>query len=182
MDWTGDHGPKFTSFSPRVFRFSSEDAFQECTSGDLIEVPSTIGFLQRDFVRSNYIFDAVTRGRISKLRLAGVLGRLRLLNKAWLSPELSNGQTMIKLARAMMLNGYGALNLMFHSPSLKAGLTPFTRTEGDEKRLLQDLREFLVFASDVGIEPIRLSDVQHLASLRGEAEPAVSCPVPTVGG
>jgi hypothetical protein len=162
MDWTRDHGPQFTSVSPRVFRFSSDNAFQECASGDLIEVPSTIGFLQHDFVRSNYIFNAVTRGPISKLRLAGVLGRLRLLNKVWLSPELSDSQTMIKLARVMMRNGYGALNLMFHSPSLKAGLTPFTRSERDEKRLLQHLREFLVFARGAGIEPMRLSDVQHL--------------------
>jgi hypothetical protein len=162
MDWTRDHGPDFTSFSPRPFRFSSDNALQECATGDLIEVPVTIGFLQPDFVRSNYIFNAVTRGPISKLRLAGVLGRLRLLNKAWLSPELSDSHTMIKLARAMMRNGYGALNLMFHSPSLKAGLTPFTRTASDEKRLLQHLREFLVFAMEAGIELIRLSDVKNL--------------------
>ena len=86
-DWTRDHGPDFTRFSPRPFRFSSDNAFQECASGDLIEVPSTIGFLQHDFARSNYIFNALTRGPISKLRLAGVLHWFRLLNKAWLSPE-----------------------------------------------------------------------------------------------
>jgi hypothetical protein len=161
-DWTREHGPNFTRFSPRPFRFSSDNAFQECASGDLIEVPSTIGFLQHDFVRSNYIFNAVTRSPINKLRLAGILSRLRLLNKAWLCPELSDSQTMIRLARATMDNGYRALNLMFHSPSLKAGLTPFTRSEGDEKRLFQRLREFLVFARDAGIEPMRLSDVQHV--------------------
>jgi hypothetical protein len=162
MDWTGNHGPRFTSVSPRPFRFSSENAFQECASGDLVEVPSTIGFLQPDFVQSNYIFNAVTWGPISKLRLAGVLCRLRLLNKAWLSPELSDSRTMIRLARAVMRNGYGALNVMFHSPSLMAGLTPFTRSECDERRLVRRLREFLVFARDAGIQPMRLSDVLHL--------------------
>jgi hypothetical protein len=162
MDWTRDQGPDFTRFSPRPFRFSSDDAFHECASGDLVEVPSTIGFLQHDFVRSNYIFDALTRGPIRKLRLAGVLHWFRLLNKAWLSPELSNSDTMIRLARAMMRNGYDVLTLVFHSPSLKAGLTPFTRTEADERRLFRHLREFLVFARDAGIEPVKLSDVQRL--------------------
>ena len=161
-DWSTFHGPDFTHVSPRPFRFSSDNALQECASGDLIEVPTTIGFLQRDFVRSNLIFKAVTRRPLNKLRLAGILNRLGLVNRAWLSPELSNSRTMIRLAQTMMRNGYRVLNMMFHSPSLQAGLTPFTRTKADEKQLFQHLREFLIFARDAGIEPIRLSDFQKL--------------------
>ncbi len=161
-NWAKNHGPDFTDISPRPFRFRSDNAFEECASGDLIEVPITIGFLQRDFVRSNYILKAITRRHISNLRLTGVLRRLRLLNKAWLSPELSNSRTMIRLAQNMMRNGYSVLNMMFHSGSLKAGLTPFTRTKPDEERLLRHLREFLIFAKDAGIESIRLSEIQHL--------------------
>ena len=162
MSWTRNHGPDFTDISPRPFRFSSDNAFQECASGDLIEVPTTIGFLQRNFVRSNIIFKAVTRRPLNKLRLAGILHRLGLLNRAWLSPELSNSRTMIRLAQTMMRDGYRVLNMMFHSPSLQAGLTPFTRSKDDERRFFQHLREFLAFARDTGIEPIRLADVQNL--------------------
>jgi hypothetical protein len=68
---------------------------------------------------------------------------------------------MIKLAQAMMRNDCGVLNMIFHSPSLQAGLTPFTRTKGDEKRLFAHLREFLVFARDAGIESIRLSEIRN---------------------
>ena len=75
MNWTSDHGPDFTRISPRPFRFSSDDALEECATGELIEVPPTIGFLQRDFARRNYIFNAVTRGPISRLRLAWLLAR-----------------------------------------------------------------------------------------------------------
>jgi len=162
MNWTSDHGPDFTRISPRPFRFSSDDALEECATGELIEVPPTIGFLQRDFARRNYIFNAVTRGPISRLRLAWLLGQARLLNKAWLSPEVSDSRTMIELAQSMRRHGYGLLNLTFHSPSLKAGLTPFTTTKSDEKLFCQHLREFLVFAQDTGIEVIKLSDVQKL--------------------
>jgi len=161
-NWTRSHGTDFTRLSPRPFRFARDNAFEECAGGDLIEVPVTVGFLQRDFSRSNYIFEAVTRSPINKLRLTGLLCRLRLVNKVWLSPEVSASRTMIRLAQTMSRNGYPILNLVFHSPGLKAGLTPFTRTEAEEKRFLQRLQEFLVFGRDAGFEPIRLSEVQTL--------------------
>jgi len=161
-NWTKGHGADFTRLSPRPFRFSSDNAFQECPDGDLIEVPITVGFLQRDFSRSNYIYNVATRRPINKLGLTGLLYRLGLVNKAWLSPEVSDSRTMIRLAQTMRRNDYPILNLVCHSPALKAGLTPFTRTEDDEERLCQRLREFLVFARDTGIEPIRLSEVQNL--------------------
>ncbi len=161
-NWTRGHGADFTRLSPRPFRVSPDNAFQECADGDLIEVPITVAFLQRNFGRSNYIINAATRRPINKLRLAGLLSRLRLLNKAWLSPEVSDSRTMIRLAQTMRQNNYPILNLMCHSSALKAGLTPFTKNEDDEKRLCQHLREFLIFARDTGIEPIRLSEVQNL--------------------
>ena len=161
-NWTRSHGTDFTRLSPRPFRFGKENAFEECAGGDLIEVPVTVGFLQRDFRRSNYISEAVMRSPINKLRLTGLLYRLRLVNKVWLSPEVSDSRTMIRLAQTMRRNGYPILNLVCHSPGLKAGLTPFTRTEAEEKRPLLRLQEFLVFAREAGIEPIRLSEVQTL--------------------
>ncbi len=161
-NWPRGSGADFTNLSPRPFRFSSDNAFQQCADGDLIEVPVTVGFLQRNFSRSNYMLKALRRRPINKLRLGGILDRLRLLNKVWLSPEVSNSETMIRLAQIMRQNDYDVLNLVFHSPSLKVGLTPFTRTEDDEKRLHRHLREFLIYARDTGIEPIRLSEVQNL--------------------
>lgn len=161
-NWTRNHGTDFTRLSPRPFRFARDNAFEECVGGELIEVPVTVGFLQRDFRRSNYILEAVTRSPINKLRLTGLLSRLRLVNRVWLSPEVSDSRTMIKLAQTMRRNDYPILNLVLHSPGLQAGLTPFTKTEAEEKRPLQRLQEFLVFARDAGIEPIRLSEVQTL--------------------
>ena len=161
-NWTRSRGTDFTRLSPRPFRFASDNAFEECAGGELIEVPVTVGFLQRNFRRSNYIFETVTRSPINKLRLTGVLYRLGLVNKVWLSPEVSDSRTMIRLARTMKRNEFPILNLVCHSPGLKAGLTPFTRTEDEEKRHLQCLQEFLVFARNAGIEPMRLSEVQTL--------------------
>ncbi|PYM94879.1 MAG: hypothetical protein DME04_06410 [Candidatus Rokuibacteriota bacterium] len=162
VDWTREHGPDFTASTPRAFRFSSDDAFRESADGKLTQVPATVGFLQRDFARSSAILRTVTRAPLRRLKLAGMLHHLRLVNKVWLSPEQSSSAAMIALARNMIANGYRVLNMMFHSPSLKAGLTPFTRTTGDEKQLFLRLQEFLVFARDTGIESMKLADVRHL--------------------
>ena len=162
VDWSREHGPDFTDFSPRPFRFSSDDAFRECADGSLLEVPATVGFLQRDFARSNAILKAVTRTPLRNLKITGMLYHLRMVNKVWLSPEQSTSAAMIALAKNMIGNGYGVLNMMLHSPSLKAGHTPFTRTWDDEKRLFRRLREFLAFVRDAGVESVRLADTQHL--------------------
>lgn len=66
---------------------------------------------------------------------------------------------MIRLARRMMANDYEVINLFFHSPSLKCGLSPFVRTKDDEREFLLRIREFLTFAQDKGIGSIKLSDV-----------------------
>lgn len=162
VDWRVEHGPDFTDLSPRTYRFSSENALAERPDGRLVEVPASVGFLQRDFTRSNSILKAVTRPVIKKLKLAGMLYHLRMVNKVWLSPEITSATAMIRLASNMISNGYRVLNMMFHSPSLKAGLTPFTRTIDDEKRLFQRLREFLTFTRNAGIPSLKLADVRHV--------------------
>lgn len=161
-DWTGSHGPDFSDITPRPFKFSIENTNEGSMNGDLIEVPATIGFLQNNFGLSNYILKRLKRKPIDRLRLVGLLHRLKLLNKVWLSPEVSDSKSMIKLTRCMMRKKYSLINMVFHSSSLKAGLTPFVKTKADEKRFYQHLKEFLTFTRDTGIESIRLSDAVDL--------------------
>jgi len=160
--WASAHGPDFTDVGPEPFRISGDDDTPDATATKLVEVPVSIGFLQRGFARRNRILQAVSRSPLRRLRVTGLLDRLGLVSKAWLCPELADGRTMIRLARAMMRDGYRVLNLMFHSPSLLAGLTPFTGTAGDERQFLDHLEEFLTFARGEGVKPARLSELEHL--------------------
>jgi hypothetical protein len=121
-DWTNCHGPDFSYISPKPYRFSTENIFQESFNGHMLEIPATVGFFQKNFALCNYILQALRRKPINKLRLMGILDRLNFLNKVWLSPENSDSKKMIKLTQRMMCNGYRFVNLMFHSTSLKAGL------------------------------------------------------------
>jgi hypothetical protein len=162
IDWTSKHGPDFTNISPRPFRFSGDDSFQESVDGNLVEVPATIGFLQSNFTWSNYVFQTVRQSPFNRLRLTGLLYRLTLVNKVWLSPEVSSLKKMIRLTQRMIENGYPLINMVFHSSSLKAGLTPFVKTKDDEKRFFQNIKEYLAFTRHTGIESIKLSDTLKL--------------------
>lgn len=157
-DWRDDHGPDFSDLSPQPYRFSSEDAFQESSNGHLVEIPATIGYFQRNFAMCNRILKALMQRPANHLVLHKVLYKLNLLNRVWLSPEVADGKTMIRLARRMLRNKSKLINLFFHSPSLKSGLTPFVRTREDENKLFERIKEFLFFAQDAGIESIKLSD------------------------
>jgi hypothetical protein len=157
-NWKNFHGPDFSNISPRPYRFFPNDAFREAPGGPLLEIPATIGYLQQNFARSNALSKALTSKAVRRLRLSGILDRLHLLNKVWLCPELYDSKRMIRLAESLMKKNYSMINMCFHSTTLMAGLNDFVRTDGEEKRFLQRIKEFLAFTADNGIQSIRLSD------------------------
>lgn len=161
-DWTRYGGPDFSEETPGMKRIHGDGADSPGVHGGLLEVPTTIGFLQRDFQRSNRLYRRITRPAWKKTRMLGLLDRLKLLNKVWLSPENSGTAEMIGLTRAMAGNDYPVVNLTFHSPSLVEGLTPFVRGVGDAERFLRKIREYLSFARSEGIASIVLSDAAEL--------------------
>lgn len=157
-DWSYDYGPNYAYISPKPYRFFPETAFEESVDGPLLEIPATIGYLQRDFELCNRFYQRFLRKPLCKLRLAGILHQLGFLNNVWLSPEECGSTEMINLARRMKKNGYPFINFFFHSPTLKAGLTPFVKTKEDEQRFLDRIEAFISFTRDEGIESITLSE------------------------
>jgi hypothetical protein len=156
-DWRHFHGPDFSDIAPRPFRFSPGDAFREDPGGPLLEIPATIGYLQH-FAWSSSLSKALTSKPLRRLRLLGILDRMRLLNKVWLCPELYDGKQMIRLAKSLMKKKYSMINMFFHSTTLMPGLNDFVKTSGDEKIFLRRIKEFLAFTADNGIGSIRLSE------------------------
>ena len=158
-DWTSYYGPDFTNIGPGPFRMSSDLISAKTSNGHIMELPATVGFLQGNFQFCNFVLKNIKRRPFKYLRLVGVLSKLHVVNKVWLSPEVSDGETMIKLAKRLIKNNYPFLNMVFHSSTLKAGLTPFVQTDDDERRFFQHIKEFLVFIRDAKIESIKLSDI-----------------------
>lgn len=158
FDWSANYGPNFSRMLPNSYRFSPENILEESPDGELFEVPTTIGFSQRNYKVTNQIYQICRRRPLASLRLIGMLYRLKIVNRVWLSPELSTCNQMINLTKNLIKNDYQIFNMMFHSSSLSYGINPFVITKTDEERFLKRIEKYLIFARGLGMKSITLSE------------------------
>jgi hypothetical protein len=156
LNWKSYHGPDFSEHSPmpqllRVGKNGSPNA-------TLLEVPATVGFLQDNYDLCNACLKGISGSPLRHFRLIGLLDKLRIINKVWLSPESDTVEKMIRLSESMKRNKYPILNMFFHSPSLQHGLTHFTDTKEKEKELVKRIENFLEFKQRSNIKSIKMSE------------------------
>jgi len=157
IDWSFCHGPDYSEISPSLFRFDIEGVHFKKERGLLLEVPATVGFLQKNFSACQRICKLLERPLGRKLRIKGILDKLGVLNKVWLSPELADVKSLILLANRMELNNFPCINFTFHSTSLLAGLSPFVTEKREETIFFDRIRSFLEVAHEAGWESVTLS-------------------------
>ena len=78
----------------------------------------------------------MTTSSMQKLRAAGVMARLGVVNKVMLSPEGNSLADMQALTRSLVRRGVRTFSMTLHSPSVQPGCTPYVQTD-------RDLHEFL---------------------------------------
>ena len=157
-DWSEYCGPDFTDEPAGPY-------FIRCTAGGdretgvaLVEIPPTIGFFQKNFACCRRVASIIQSGLFQGLHVPGLLKRMNLLNLACLSPEQSSGRDMLRLSRSFMRNGYGYLNMSFHSTSLLPGRSPFVPDESAYRRLLSGIDCLLDYASEHDMNFLCLSE------------------------
>jgi hypothetical protein len=151
------HGPDYSGFQLHPYRFEPDDIATPRDDGALLEVPATVGFLQSDFERCRNWTVSLEKDLGKKLRVKGILSRLGLLNKVWLSPEIGDVRRMIRLAKRVGGMSYPNLNMFFHSTNLMAGLSPFVVTRDDETAFLKTIEDFLAYTSASNIKSVTLN-------------------------
>ena len=77
------------------------------------------------------------------LRLPGIASRLGLARRVSLSPEYHSVDDMLTLSARLLDHGVCQLHLSWHTPSLKPGLSPFTRTAADVERLHASIEAYV---------------------------------------
>ena len=162
IDWSSKCGPDFTQTPLTAYSENLNQLFPGTKSVPLLEIPASIGYLQQNFSSANKVYNFIAQSPLQKLHLIGLLHKLKLLNRIWLSPETQTEQEMINFARILINKRFSFLNFTFHSPSLKIGLTPFVRNESDRLRFLERIKGFLSFISDQGIETVTLRDAHAI--------------------
>jgi hypothetical protein len=161
-DWSRSHGPDYSGFFPMAYKDFVNNPGE--IDSHIYEVPATIGFLQSNYGICKNIDNLFNNKVLKNLHIRGLLDRLHIVNKIWLSPEISDGREMIQLANSMRKNGYHFLNMFFHSPSLINGLTPFVKTKEEVRELKARIETFFEHSAVANIKSIMLSETMNLVS------------------
>ncbi len=144
------------------FRGTPAEPYWLDESRDLLEIPVTIGFYGRAAglgPRAAWLFDNVAANR---LRLPGLLARSGLVARSRLTPEGVSADEQCRLIEAMAQRGHRVFSLVYHSPSLAPGHTPYVRTEEELAAFLAALEQVLTFFRDrIGGRFTTLSAVHH---------------------
>jgi hypothetical protein len=157
QDWRDYGGPDYSNIPSGIFLYPQQKSGNNGSS--LLEVPASAGFTRNNFPICERIWRLTYTKSLQTLHTRGMLSRLGILNKVWLSPETSTTSEMIKLTKVMMNQGYYVANMFFHSTALMAGLSPFVKTTDEEHKFIQRIKDFLIFTRHAGIESIKLSGV-----------------------
>ena len=177
--WAQCDGPDFSRFSPRLCEFTASPVTGEVLGDSLVELPATIGYLHGEFETCARLARSLGRTPFRQLKVGGILSKLQMLHKVWLSPEMETPIHMMQLVRQMIRQGYEVLNLVFHSTALMKGCSPFIRTKADEQLFLENLRRFLGLVKEEGVACVSLSEAARLPLTRS-AELTSMCASPSV--
>jgi len=137
MDYSAEGGPDFTHSTVWPYWFGRRHR--------LLELPLTVGFAGLIRRWGTILHGLASRPAGARLHAVGVLARLGLVDKIWLSPEGYRSAEHVKLVRALYRDGLRVFSFAFHSPSVAPGNTPYVTSQSDLEVFLSRLHRFFDF-------------------------------------
>jgi hypothetical protein len=135
--------------------FVKNNSITECDpNGRILEVPVTIGVKKTNLLPE------------LKTSFFGVRRPYRKTRPYWLRPVFSSFSEFVSLTESATAK-HGReepliLNMMFHNVEVMPGLSPYTSTEADCKRYLQQLEDYFIYCRSNDIESLTLQKVHGL--------------------
>lgn len=158
-DFRIEGGPDYSRFSCHPFWFGK--------ARRLLGLPNTgslVGFLGSEAGRP--VYDFASQASLRWTKLPGILSRLRVVDRLRLSPEGFELKDLMRLTDCLIERGVRTFSFSFHSPSLRAGCTPYVRSHSDLDRFIGRCRDyfeyFLGAKGGQAVTPIELKN--HLDS------------------
>jgi hypothetical protein len=133
----GDGGPDFRAFPPRPYWLTPDRS--------VLEIPLACGFFGLLADAGPRLSPRTQAGLAARLRVPGILSRLRLLEQSRLTPESVDLGELKRITRALVAQGHRVLQFAWHSPSLVAGHTPYVRTDAELTAFLAKLDGYFSF-------------------------------------
>src|SRR5206468_8980632 len=111
----------------------------------LLEIPCTTDYIGAAGSLSPSLHKMISHRSLERMRLVGIMSRLRLVNKVMLSPEGSTLDEMKRLTRSLLRRGVRTFSLTMHSPSVEPECTPYVRNAADLGQFLDRVAGYCDF-------------------------------------
>jgi len=152
IDFSADGGPDYSGFTSHPFWFGRRRR--------LLGLPGSGGYVGALRSGGTGLYRRVTSPMMKRVKVAGVVARLRLLERIRLSPEDYDEAEMRRLTQALLEDGVRVFVFSFHSPSVMPGGTPYVRSAADLERFLAKCRRYFEHffrrLNGVGMTPLQV--------------------------
>lgn len=114
----------------------------------LLEIPVTSGYAGLLAGLGPRVAGLFDNPRAERLRLPGLLARSGLLERSRLTPEGATAAEQCRLLRSLTARGAILFTLVYHSPSLAPGNTPYVRSAAERDAFLATIEQVLTYFRD----------------------------------
>lgn len=139
-----DNGPDFRKAPLASYTLDGQgDVRTPIADGPLLEVPASLGFPKGPYELWRRLEAFLAAPALRPTRVLGIAGRLGLPRKIFMSPEFSSASEMLALSAGLIEHGVSHLQMSFHSPSLRPGLTPYVKDSAALDRFYGTIDSYL---------------------------------------
>src|SRR5438477_3128543 len=139
-----DAGPTFVGAPLDSYRLAGgADVRVPQPDGPLVELPMSIGYSRPPSTMWVGLYRALSTPALRPLHLRGIASRAGIVKRISLSPETDSVPDMLTLSRRLIDAGLRHLHLFFHSPSLRAGLSPFAPDGPGVERMYRSIATYI---------------------------------------
>lgn len=143
------------------FRHAPDEPFWLDEAAGLLEVPVTTGFMGMTPGLGRAVSGWFDSPRAARLRLPGLLSRAGLMTRSRLTPEGVSAAEQCRLLDALVRQGRRTFSMVYHSPSLAPGNTPYVEDDVGLATFVAAIEQVLTHFRDViGGRFTTLSDVR----------------------
>jgi hypothetical protein len=144
--WEHDGGPSFIGAPVSPYFPATADVNKSEGERMLLELPVSVGFNRANFDIAYKVHEYLSAKPFSSFHIIGIMDRLKILRKVFLTPELFSFEEMKMLTKIFVYKKIPLLVMMFHSTIISPGKTPYLRNGNELEQFYLKLDNYFDFA------------------------------------
>lgn len=157
VSWEEDGGNNYSQHPMQAYKFLSPNFLKPYENGNAYEIPPSVGWT-RGNLQTMHLIEQYLRKMPHCFRIPGILHRLNIIKKIWVSPEQENVNDMIMLCQNLLKQNQPYIHAMFHSTSLLPGASPFVQNKDDLALFYMKLERLFQYVQAKNLKPVTLCE------------------------